>query len=434
MAISDLRQLLVKRSHGAAHAATLLSAAGALVGFAAQNAALEQGELLMSRRDLVAPKSLLMFAGPKGERFLLGSWINGPLLMGYGHAFPLVAFVAKAAGAAGLKAADFPNITTIERRVATAIREPGFGAVPAPPGHKLAAQPRDLLRSLWPRARRILTAPVPIQLADEPALDEAHWPILLSVVAGMLVTLTKDVLPPAHALALVMESALVGSRLDPEADRSGPLAPRARSERPATRQGREVPPGGLERPGVRPHGRRLRQLGRRPAQHRMPPAGGDLGERTHDEQPLISTGMRQGQAGGIDHLPAVGDEVEIDAAHSRRPCPGQTPLRWQKAPSARRPGRTFASTSATPLRYSGPFGSGQAAELHQPDLARTGNSAWENRARAASSNASEEANSPARLLPSATTTASSSSPPVIPAFGNFETDDLLPHGPAGAFH
>lgn len=216
MAIGDLRLLLVRRTHGAAHAATLLSAAGALVGFAAQNAALEQGELLTLRRDLVAPKSLLMFGNPGGERFLLGSWINGPLLMGYGHAFPLVAFVAKAAGAAGLKAADFPNITAIERRVAAAIKAPGFGAVPAPAGHKLAAQPRDLLRSLWPRARKVLTAPVPMHLADEPALDAAHWSILLSVVAGMMVTLTKDDVPPAQALELVVESALVASRLDPE--------------------------------------------------------------------------------------------------------------------------------------------------------------------------------------------------------------------------
>src|SRR4051812_2062781 len=164
LATGELRQMLVKRSHGAAHAATLLSAAGALVGFAAQNAALEQGELLTLRRDLVAPKSLLMFLNPHGERYLLGSWINGPLLLGYGHAFPMLAFVTKAAGAAGLRAADFPNITAIERRVAAGIKQPGFGAVAAPEGHRLAAQPRDLLRSLWPRTRKVLTAPVPIHL------------------------------------------------------------------------------------------------------------------------------------------------------------------------------------------------------------------------------------------------------------------------------
>ena len=216
LAMTELRQLLVKRMSHANAAATLLSAAGALVGFASQNAALEQGELLAQRRDLVAPKSLLMFKSKQDERFLLGSWINAPLLLGYGHAFPMLGFLAKAAGAAGLRGADFPDINAIERRVAAAIKEPGFGPVPAPEGHRLAAPPRDLLRALWPGARKALTAPMPVHLADEPALDEAHWPILLSIVTGRLITLTKDVLEPGAAVALVLESALVGSRLDPE--------------------------------------------------------------------------------------------------------------------------------------------------------------------------------------------------------------------------
>lgn len=216
LATSELRQLLVKRTHGAAHAATLLSAAGALVGFAAQNAALEQGELLSQRRDLVAPKSLLMFKNAHDERFLLGSWVNAPLLLGYGHAFPMLGFIARAASGAGMKAADFPNINAIERRVAAALKEPGFGPVAAPEGHKLAAPPLALLRALWPKARRILEAPVPVHLADEPPLDEAHWPILMSMVAAMLVALTKDAVAPAAAVALVLESALVASRLDPE--------------------------------------------------------------------------------------------------------------------------------------------------------------------------------------------------------------------------
>jgi hypothetical protein len=217
LAIGELRQTLLKRSNGSsAHAATLLSAAGAMVGFAAQNAALEQGELLSQRRDLVAPKSLLMFKNAHGERFLLGSWINGPLLMGYGHAFPLLSFLAKAGGAAGLRKDAFPDINAIERRVAAAIKAPGFGAVQAPEGHTLAARPRDLLRAVWPRARKVLIAPMPVHLADEPPLDEAHWPMVLSIVAGKLIGQTREIIDPGAALALVMESALVASRLDPE--------------------------------------------------------------------------------------------------------------------------------------------------------------------------------------------------------------------------
>ena len=55
-----------------------------------------------------------------------------------------------------------------------------------------------------------------MHLADEPQLDEAHWPMILSVVAGKLITMSKDLIDPGVALGLVMESALVASRLDPE--------------------------------------------------------------------------------------------------------------------------------------------------------------------------------------------------------------------------
>jgi hypothetical protein len=214
--MGELRQLLVKRMSHPNATATMLSAAGALVGFASQNAALEQGELLTQRPDLVQPKSLLMYESKEEERFLLGSWINAPLLLGYGHAFPMLSFLAKAAGAAGLRGADFPDVNAIERRVAAAIKEPGFGSVPEPDGHRLAAPPCDLLRALWPGTRKALAAPMPVHLPNEPALDEAHWPILLSIVAGKLITLTKTVLDPGAAVALVLESALIGSRLDPE--------------------------------------------------------------------------------------------------------------------------------------------------------------------------------------------------------------------------
>jgi hypothetical protein len=216
LALGELRQMLGKRMGHANAAATLLSAAGALVGFAAQNAALEQGELLAQRRDLVAPKSVLLFTNPHGERYLLGSWINGPLLLGYGHALPMLGFLAKAAAGAGLRAPDFPDINAIERRIAAAIKEPGFGAVEAPDGHQLAATPRELLRVLWPKARKTLAQPMPVHLPDEPPLDDAHWPILLSIVAARLMTQIKDAVAAGPALALVLESALVASRLDPE--------------------------------------------------------------------------------------------------------------------------------------------------------------------------------------------------------------------------
>ena len=71
LTINSLRQVLVQRIPAdGPHAQTLLAAAGALVGFAAQNSALEQGELLTARRDLVAPESLMLRKSKAGELIL----------------------------------------------------------------------------------------------------------------------------------------------------------------------------------------------------------------------------------------------------------------------------------------------------------------------------------------------------------------------------
>ncbi|MBS0333070.1 MAG: hypothetical protein JSS35_09900, partial [Proteobacteria bacterium] len=84
LASAAVKQLLLQKipARGAT-APSLLAAAGALVGAAAQNAALEQGELLTARRDLVAPESLMLRTMKDGRRYLAGRWINAPLLLGF---------------------------------------------------------------------------------------------------------------------------------------------------------------------------------------------------------------------------------------------------------------------------------------------------------------------------------------------------------------
>lgn len=218
IALEGLREMLVRRLRAARglHPPTLICAVGALTGFAAQNAALDQALILSGRRDLVAPKSLLVLSGPGGARHLFGSWVNAPLLAGYGHAAPLQRFLTEAAARAGVDKADLPNFRAIEARVSAGIGEAGFGTVRASAGHAPRAHPPELLKALWPQCRRIICAPMAVELADEPALHEAHWPVLLSVLAGALMTMTTDRLDPRISAALAMESAVVAARLDPE--------------------------------------------------------------------------------------------------------------------------------------------------------------------------------------------------------------------------
>lgn len=216
-----VRQLLLQKipSEGV-HAQSLLVAAGALVGFAAQNSALEQGELLTRRRDLVAPESLMLRCDKEGHRFLAGRWVNAPLLLGYGHGFPLQRFVVQAAAAAGVKRTEFADYWELERKVAKAAAKGELGRLEETPERGTLARPQDLLRVLWPTVRRVFSAPMPLEMADEPVLNEAHWPILMSVVAARLMTHTAKTVDPKVGATLVMEAAIIASKLDPDvADR-----------------------------------------------------------------------------------------------------------------------------------------------------------------------------------------------------------------------
>ncbi|WP_372785382.1 hypothetical protein [Phenylobacterium sp.] len=212
-----LRQLLLSKLPAKGdHAQTLLVAAGALVGFAAQNAALEQGELLTTRRDLVAPESLMLRKTKDGRRFLAGRWINAALLLGYGHGFPLQRFVIQAAGAAGAKRTEFADYWEMERRIAKSATEGEFGQMEAGEGRVPLGRPQDLLRVFWPTARKVMIAPMPMEVADEPTLNEAHWPIAAAIVAARMITQTAEIVPAGIAANLVMEGAFIGSKLDPD--------------------------------------------------------------------------------------------------------------------------------------------------------------------------------------------------------------------------
>jgi len=195
---------------------SLIAAAGALVGAAAQNAALEQGELLTARRDLVAPESLMLRQAPNEKRYLAGRWINAPLLLGFGHGFPLQRFVVQAGSAGGMKRTDFPDYWELERLVAKTAAEGGLGPLTPALDRPATARIPDMLRALWPATRRILIAPMPLEFADEPPLNEAHWPVILAGVAARLMAHVAKAVPAPMAAGLVMEAALIASKLDPD--------------------------------------------------------------------------------------------------------------------------------------------------------------------------------------------------------------------------
>jgi hypothetical protein len=164
----------------------------------------------------VAPESLMLRQNPEGQRYLLGRWINAPLFLGYGHGFPLQRFVVQAAATAGVSRNQFPDYWELERAVAKAAKEGPFDRLQPGEGREQMARPQDVLKALWPTARRIMIAPMPMELADEPMLSEAHWSTAMAVVAARLIGQTTDAVPPLLAADLVMEAAIIGSKLDPD--------------------------------------------------------------------------------------------------------------------------------------------------------------------------------------------------------------------------
>jgi hypothetical protein len=217
LAQAAVKQLLVQKiPPKGATAQSLLAAAGALVGAAAQSAALEQGELLTARRDLVAPESLMLRKTKDGARYLAGRWINAPLLLGFGHGFPLQRFIVQAGSAGGMKRTDFPDYWELERKVAKRAATEGLGLLSEAEGRQATARLPDMLRVLWPAARKMMIAPMPLEYADEPPLHDAHWPVILAGVAARLMAQTAAVVPASVAAGLVMEAAIVASKLDPD--------------------------------------------------------------------------------------------------------------------------------------------------------------------------------------------------------------------------
>jgi hypothetical protein len=57
---------------------------------------------------------------------------------------------------------------------------------------------------------------MPLEVRDEPMLSVAHWSTAMSVVVARLIAMTTDAVPPKLAADLVMEAAIIGSKLDPD--------------------------------------------------------------------------------------------------------------------------------------------------------------------------------------------------------------------------
>jgi len=220
LAIGNLREnLLIRlRLNGKTHAETLSVAIGCLAGFAAQNTALIGAAEATLNQGHAPNDSVVIVATAQGHRYLLGNWINAHLYHPHaGNQFPFFGLIAGSAMQCGVKEQELCDIKEMAAYVVRTMGTPSFGIVRGPADHRPHLQPLELLRLLWPFFRQILRHIEPKKMVEmEPPIDERHWPIIASVVAAQFLAMMKEVLDPRISLPLMMESAVISSKLDPE--------------------------------------------------------------------------------------------------------------------------------------------------------------------------------------------------------------------------
>jgi hypothetical protein len=204
------------------HVETLMVVTGALAGFAAQNAAFR------SIGPPGTPSNGAVFAAEAGgERYYFGDRINGYLVQQRGeYAYPLWGFVAAAAMQAGVARSDLPNVVEMFDHISKSIGTADFGIPRTPKDHPFQLTPRQALEKFWPRARTLLSNADGVLVRGLTGLDgdpegrtsvpETHWPLVLALVAQQFIKMAKDTLEPELTFSLIMESAIMASKIDPK--------------------------------------------------------------------------------------------------------------------------------------------------------------------------------------------------------------------------
>jgi hypothetical protein len=100
------------------------------------------------------------------------------------------------------------------KHVASTIGGPNEGKTSVPAQHQPHLPARDLLKAVWPLAIMCFSGKFPGASREFPAAPVAWWSAIAAQASNRPVRDVKDVLPPAIALTLLMETAIYCSKLD----------------------------------------------------------------------------------------------------------------------------------------------------------------------------------------------------------------------------
>jgi hypothetical protein len=135
-----------------------------------------------------------------GGNFFFGDPLNATLV---GEAYSIWGLAAGAAKHEG--AEELPDLNELFKHVTTTLGNEDFGIPRVPEAHKAGDSPAHYLKTLWP-----LLLPTVRFFCPNPA----EWPVLFGIAIQDAIVAGKEVIDPALALKIVMESAVPMSKVD----------------------------------------------------------------------------------------------------------------------------------------------------------------------------------------------------------------------------
>jgi hypothetical protein len=189
------------KSEKGIHIESVLSALGALSGFALQQGIRQE---LISGRGMPENKVFSIVQTKDGGKYYFGEIFDQPLFdtrQGQVSVWVIVAGAAQKAGAKSL-----PNINLLAKHNAQTVGNPDYGSLTLPQNHQPIDHPLEAVKKHWAVTETLLKAN-----GTEPLM----WSWEIASVAAEIIILGKQAIPPETAAQLVMEPAISMSKIDP---------------------------------------------------------------------------------------------------------------------------------------------------------------------------------------------------------------------------
>jgi hypothetical protein len=198
---TQIEQWLAKElRHVDARCETILTAVGALAGFAAQHGI---WEAVVRPGKMALQQAFVIIETRSGETYFFGDFLNNILATQkpeYLSVWKIVSAAAKAMGAT-----DLPDMAPIFKNCAETVGSPQFGLPNLPDGHIPSMLPRDALTRFWPGTLKMLRV----------GSDPLTCAVDVATAAEQLMLSMKGEIDPALAARIVMEAAIPMSKVDP---------------------------------------------------------------------------------------------------------------------------------------------------------------------------------------------------------------------------